>query len=629
MTRPDHRKAFVPLALALAVAAAGPAAAQHAAPGSLKTVSVPLPDELDRYISDREAAIRLGKAFFWDMQVGSSGDQACATCHYHAGVDNRVKNTVHPGIDSTFDVRGPQELLRLSDFPFHQLKDPDNQFSALLRDSDDRVGSQGLERLLFAGIKAKSAIDKSKVHPEFNPDPLFNVNGVNTRQVTGRNSPSVINAVFNHRNFWDGRANNVFNGVNPFGERDPNAQVWADHGSGPVPETVRLRNASLASQAVGPPNNEVEMAWEGRSFPELGRKLLTLKRPLANQVVDPSDSVLGGLAHPSGAGLSVSYQQLIDAAIQPAYRGEAIVSVGGSAYKLTEANFSLIWGLAVMLYEATLVSDDSPFDRFAEGRASALGPLAQQGLQIFLNEGKCIDCHSGPEFTSATVGFLATQEVLDPLAPPEHPAQLREGAIERMEMSTGVAVYDAGFYNIGVRPTWEDVGVGGSDPFGNPLSFSRQEVSGVRVDRFEVDPCTFAVGPCVPVSGDERVAVDGAFKVPTVRNVELTGPFMHNGGMATLEEVVEFYARGGDFHRENLADMDPEVSGIGHLWRRPDRKAALVAFLKSLTDDRVRFQSAPFDHPSLALPNGVSLPAVGAAGGPPIVPFESAPGLQP
>ncbi len=44
-----------------------------------------------------------------------------------------------------------------------------------------------------------------------------------------------------------------------------------------------------------------------------------------------------------------------------------------------------------------------------------------------------------------------------------------------------------------------------------------------------------------------RVAVDGAFKTPTLRNVELTGPYMHHGGMKSLEVVVQFYARGSDF----------------------------------------------------------------------------------
>ena len=50
-------------------------------------------------------------------------------------------------------------------------------------------------------------------------DPHFRIDGIAVRRVEPRKSPTMINAVFNHRNFWDGRANNIFNGINPFGER--------------------------------------------------------------------------------------------------------------------------------------------------------------------------------------------------------------------------------------------------------------------------------------------------------------------------------------------------------------------------------------------------------------------------
>ncbi|NJL17054.1 MAG: hypothetical protein HC938_07545 [Nitrospira sp.] len=51
-----------------------------------------------------------------------------------------------------------------------------------------------------------------------------------TRRVEPRNTPSMINAVFYHRQFWDGRAENIFNGVNPLGARDPEARVMAVDG---------------------------------------------------------------------------------------------------------------------------------------------------------------------------------------------------------------------------------------------------------------------------------------------------------------------------------------------------------------------------------------------------------------
>jgi len=67
------------------------------APPSLKAVPVPEPAALMNFVKDRKAAINLGKALFWDMQVGSDGVQACASCHFHAGADHRTKNNVNPG----------------------------------------------------------------------------------------------------------------------------------------------------------------------------------------------------------------------------------------------------------------------------------------------------------------------------------------------------------------------------------------------------------------------------------------------------------------------------------------------------------------------------------------------------
>src|SRR4051812_12389677 len=73
-----------------------------AAPVSLKRLKVPEPPNLDEFVKNRAAAITLGKALFWDQQVGSDGVQACASCHFHAGADAREKNTVNPGSDGIF-----------------------------------------------------------------------------------------------------------------------------------------------------------------------------------------------------------------------------------------------------------------------------------------------------------------------------------------------------------------------------------------------------------------------------------------------------------------------------------------------------------------------------------------------
>src|SRR5581483_3428661 len=172
----------------------------------------------------------------------------------------------------------------------------------------DVIGSQGEIKRQFT--KLGSTADKCKTLP----DAVYNVHGSNVRQVTGRNAPSAVNAIFNFRSFWDGRANNVFNGASPFGPNDPNATVLQVTTSGPVPVIVRIPNASLASQAVGPPNNKVEMSCDGRTFPLLGRKMLGLK-PLAQQLVSPTDSVLGPLADKK-KGLKTTYAAMIQAAFK-------------------------------------------------------------------------------------------------------------------------------------------------------------------------------------------------------------------------------------------------------------------------------------------------------------------------
>jgi cytochrome c peroxidase len=86
----------------------------------------------------------------------------------------------------------------------------------------------------------------------------------------------------------------------------------------------------------------------------------------------------------------------------------------------------------------------------------------------------------------------------------------------------------------------------------------------------------------------------GAFRTPSLRNVALRRSFMHNGRFATLEQVVDFYDRGGDFTAPNKSPL------ITPLNLTPLQKAQLLAFLRRpLTDPRVAAETAPFDHPSL------------------------------
>src|SRR5207249_744592 len=179
---------------------------------------------------------------------------------------------------------------------------------------DDVSGSQGVHAARFNDVAVGSLLDNITAGAL---DPLgFSVDGLNTRRVTGRNTPSSVNAVFNVRNFWDGRANRRFNGRNPFGDSDPNARVIHLNDLG-EPELVHisLDRASLASQSVGPPLSDVEMSAAGRSWVKLGKKMLSLE-PLANQAVHPNDSVLGPLAVAGSNGLATTYADMVRAAFQ-------------------------------------------------------------------------------------------------------------------------------------------------------------------------------------------------------------------------------------------------------------------------------------------------------------------------
>ena len=114
---------------------------------------------------------------------------------------------------------GPNHALSLSDFPLH----------TSVRDNNNIVGSQGVFRNNFNDVMLGQAAENETSIA----DPVWSIadgNGgmVNVRRSTPRNAPPVINAVFNYRNFWDGRAQRTFNGVNPFGAGDPNAQPSPD-----------------------------------------------------------------------------------------------------------------------------------------------------------------------------------------------------------------------------------------------------------------------------------------------------------------------------------------------------------------------------------------------------------------
>ncbi len=633
-------------------------AAHDATPLSLKGIKVPTtPSLLDGtapIVTNKKAAIQLGKALFWDINVGSDG-MACASCHFHAGADARVKNQLSPGVNhlkaptaSTFQptasggVGGVNYKVRISDFPFYQLSDPTDRDSKVVFSTDDIFSSSGV----FLGtFKKSNPNDLAHDDCTSKDDPIFHIGDLNARQSQPRNTPTVINAGYNFRNFWDGRANNIFNGASPFGVRDANAAIWVVQKDGSVrKQTLQLENASLASQAMGPPSGDAEIACGQRKFPEIGRKLLK-QRPLTHQDIHPQDGVLGELRYAVDKGLSTTYERLIKKAFASRYwagKGQFGKAMDKAApqYNQMEANFSLFFGLALQLYEQTLISDQTPFDtvRKAGDPAIPKGLNAQQarGLKLFL-DAHCSTCHKGPTLSSA-----ANPSIYN-VPGPDKGLVIRKtlnGAFTNSGVVNGIM--DEGYFNTSVTPTSYDLGVGGTDPFGNPLSFSTQYMQSLLTNKKMVDPIAVKAcnldnpfandympkeliddvkgkqgcnnrsvyaklpKPSVLIAemkkkqqGRALVAVKGAFKVPSLRNVELTGPYMHNGSMLTLEQVIDFYFRGGNFNNPHHFATVVFPQGIS-----ASEKADLVAFLKSLTDERVRWERAPFDHPQILVPHG-------------------------
>jgi len=316
---------------------------------------------------------------------------------------------------------------------------------------------------------------------------------------------------------------------------------------------ANIQQAALASQSVGPPGNSTEMSYFARRLTgpvnSFASKMIA-RQPLQHQRVSPTDSVLGAYASPTAPGLwcagqPCTYTQLITEAF-----GADIAS-----HELETGQFTIIWGEALMAYEQTLIPDETPFDKFFSGHLSALTPKQVLGLATFVGRGNCVTCHAGPMLSDATVAFYN-----------------KNGAVNR---DGG----DTGFHNIGMLNSDFDLG------------------------RYDFGP-----------GGARNQQVDSpfngfAFKTPTLRNVGHTAPYFHTGSKPTLEDVVDFYDRGGDFaNPERSRDVKPlHLTAI--------EKSALVDFMKnSLNDCRVGKARAPFDHPELDVPNGPHLDATGAAG---------------
>jgi len=222
--------------------------------------------------------------------------------------------------------------------------------------------------------------------------------------------------------------------------------------------------------------------------------------------------------HPPEMGLKGAGRAAVDTlAAEPGYRELFAAAFPGGAFPGDTVPISMDLVIkAIAAFERTLISGRSPFDRYVyDDDRTALSDSQKRGMALFFSpRAGCAQCHSGFNFSGPLI---------------------YEGS------GKAAASYaDTGLYDVDGR---------GSYP---------------QNDRGLIDIT-------------HRAADMGKFRVPTLRNVALTAPYMHDGSVPNLEEVIDRYARGG--HGIRFQD-----SRIRRLFLSQEERADLVAFLGSLTD---------------------------------------------
>jgi cytochrome c peroxidase len=196
-------------------------------------------------------------------------------------------------------------------------------------------------------------------------------------------------------------------------------------------------------------------------------------------------------------------------------------------------------GRAIASFERTLIFLDAPFDRFAGGDKQALSPAAQRGLELFNGKARCVSCH--------------------------------------MINSSNPIGTDNLFHNIGVsarRQNFEALAQ-------QALHVLKDGSNAEALDKLAIETDMSELGRFLVTKRREDI---GAFKTEQLRNVGLTAPYMHDGSLKTLWDVMDHYNKGG----ETNAYLD---GGIEPLNLTEGEIDDVVAFLFSLTDRRFTAQN--------------------------------------
>ena len=244
------------------------------------------------------------------------------TCHFRAGADPRKKNQVSPGLLRVVFQPDEDRNSSASRRPTTASTARGRTTRSAGRTSPSgssrtpRTASRRSSRTRTTSCPRRACTTRSSARTAGRaPTPTASASGkaagANVRRVEPRNTPTMINAVFNHRNFWDMRAQNLFNGVNPFGDRDPERvplqrrePAESPRGAGAARQLEpRLAGGRAADEPVRDVGRRADVprrragascgSWDG-AIARPARRLRGA-RPLAKQLVHRDDSVLGPL----------------------------------------------------------------------------------------------------------------------------------------------------------------------------------------------------------------------------------------------------------------------------------------------------------------------------------------------
>jgi cytochrome c peroxidase len=196
-------------------------------------------------------------------------------------------------------------------------------------------------------------------------------------------------------------------------------------------------------------------------------------------------------------------------------------------------------GRALASFERTLLFLDAPFDRFARGDSSAISADAISGWALFNGKARCTSCHQ-----------ISSDNPIGS---------------------------DSRFHNIGVSARHQDFEALAKQGLTALAKGSSQDA----IDRLALETNLSELGRFVVTRQRSDI---GAFKTSQIRNIGVTAPYMHDGSMATLWDVIDHYNRGGE--------VNPYLDGgIEPLALNETEISQLVAFLFTLTDDRLGDQN--------------------------------------